>query len=407
MLYFICFTLLLTVTAQRYTYKAKFQLPHFNTYLDTFRGMSVPNRKPLIETTLYSTLYDSNPMDQFSVHSANVWNKIWGLKCPPGHVVHPIIHHVFSELYVCVKVPHTLQKKYDVYKLYHGEHNFYFFCGVTGQQSDFGRVDVDRLDDYRLLVDVDGYHYLSSAFCLSHYYQLDTNGKDIFSLNYTSTDDTITFTVPPKSCAIAPIYNNVFDIVNMPFSVTVSTTNDVIACLRADLGRSCPGDKPFVEMPLDDKTLLTYNVTSKNDRGCSSIYTNSFVYETVTYHISAAISNSPIHVITTTLASVILPIFDLLVNSLTYIVESLIDVLESPEFGALFERLLQFLLKIFVLVYNFISDVIVPKIYDIFSALPLKYKILLLLLLIFYLKTTKFLFSLCIVAILWFCVKEK
>lgn len=384
--------------------KTTFKLPELNRFREMFHGgvSNAPNRIPLVDTRLVSALYSSEIFDTVTVHQANAWNKLWGLKCPANHVVHSIHHTFFTELYVCLKVPKVLVKRYDVYELYQPESNFIFF-NCPASSSTTGHVTVDRINDYRLLVDTSGYHYLSSKFCLSHYYQLDTNGKDIFSLNYTTTDHTITFWKPPQSCAIAPIYNDTFDLSTLPLTIEVEATVEILDCMRDDRGSGCYGYKPFQELPLDDTTLLTYNVTSKDGRGCASIYKTPFEYESVTYHINSAISNSPAHI----LVSLIMPVLEILMNSLTYILTTLIDIMESPEFLSILDRIFGFILNVIILILTFIKNVVIPRIFTAFLSIPLKYKFLSLLLLAIYLKTTKFVFSLCIVAMVSFCIVER
>nr|AFI24676.1 hypothetical protein 2 [Santana virus] len=385
--------------------RGTFDLPQLSRYRDELEYPNRPNTHPLIRLDFESHLYDGNIMHEFSVHSANAWNMIWGLKCPPGHIVHPIDHHLFSELYVCIAVPHKMKIMYESFKLSSPESNFFLPYGISS--GAFASVTVPGIQNYRVLKDEFNDYYLSTVFCLSHYYQTDINGKDKFFLNYTVTDSTITFRVPSKLCKIQKLYNDTFNLGTLPLTVIIESASlELIDSIRDDRGAGCPGSKPFTELPFDDQSLLIYNVTSKGGKGCSAIYVKPFKFGTVTYHINSAISNSPINTIVTILVSVITPIIDTILNLLTNIISSLIDIFESPEFLRILDRLFTFIVNVFVLILQFVRNVIIPKIVDFLYSIPRKYKILSFVTFVLYLKTTKFIYSLCVTAIVGFCMIE-
>lgn len=385
---------------------AKFTLPLLKkTAENDLTGQNPPNRKPLFTFKHFSTIYRSDIFNDFKIYHANAWNEFVGISCPEHHVPYYLVHHIFSAIYVCLPVPHVLEPLYTAYELILGETNFWIFCGLTGSSSEFAKFTPKDYTDYLILVDSNNKYHLSSKYCVGHMYQVGPDNKEIMTLNYTVNDHSVTLDLPSEHCKILPLPISKLDFTLLPIEVDVKSSVDVLDCLRVERSSNLHPEKPFFELALDDTTLLTYNTSTNGSHNFAYIWFSNHQFPTKTFHISSAVNVNPLSWIITGLMSFFYPLLDMLLSSILYIFESVLDIFESHTFLDLFDRLLNVVITILTRIFQFFVSTIFPRIVDLLNRIPTRYKFLFGLMFVLYLKTTKLLFSFCITVLVHFCIK--
>nr|AIL49277.1 hypothetical protein 2 [Goutanap virus]AIL49280.1 hypothetical protein 2 [Goutanap virus]AIX97863.1 hypothetical protein 2 [Goutanap virus] len=385
---------------------ANFDLPMLKkTAENVLSGKYAPNRTPFLTFKKFSTIYRSELFTDFKIYHANAWNKFLGVSCAGNHVPYALTHHIFSEIYVCLPVPPVLEPIYTAYELVPRERNFFIPCGMTGEKSTFANFEPMNYKDYLVLQDPKGKFHLSSKYCVGHMYQIGLNNKEILTVNYTVTDYSVTIDYPSSYCNVFPLPIKFLDFTLLPIVVRVKSTLDVIDCLRVERSSNVVAGRPMYELAIDDVTLLRYNTTTNGTHNFAYTYKSRHSYPTKTFHISAAANVNPFTWVTTGLLTLLTPILDFLLNSFLYCFESLLNIFESTPFLNLFDRLLHFIYNIISLISKFIATHIFPKILTFIKNIPIRYKFLLVFLFVMYLKTTKFIFSCCVTALIHLCIK--
>nr|QHA33726.1 hypothetical protein [Atrato Nege-like virus 1] len=397
----------------------------------------------------YSTVYKSDLLTDIQVRKAGVWGKMVGYHCPPNYHKYDLISTWHSDLFVCYHVPSTLTKLYTAYELafkldydnpsLYPEYTAYYrpyllkdaltpqclddfydekgnrvgfwHAGGIYEPKDSFTINLDvnfrEADQYLLLIDESGREYLSSKYCMNHYYQLDPNRNELFMLNYTMSSTTAVFYLPMKDCkpVLLPQHLNPSIIpLRSPktrtwvwFDSATPVNPTKLLCLMKELGnrfQDCLLNTSVTSqvygLPLHHDLMLEFTINPP----CSVVDFVPFTPDTVTVHVGSAESISPFSFITHAIMSVLKPVLDFLLDSLLYIFDTLMTIYESPEFVAILDRILKVLMIVVEKLIAFIYDVIWPRILEVFDVLPSRLRYILMITLLFYLRSKKFLWSL-------------
>nr|ARQ15946.1 hypothetical protein 2 [Dezidougou virus] len=390
-------------------------------------GYGPVNNKPLYELVLDRYVYGELHQPDFQVYSANAWNKFTGIKCPEHYHHYALDHHLFTEMYVCVRVPSPLPKPHSVYKISQLGKVFSTICDRLKTSFQVKLIDFEHL---RVINHNNGSWFLSSDYCLSTMFSVDSKGVEMFPVNYTISDNNVFFHMPPDECypwiEITPSPSDPFIGLYLPLIGEIKAGRRFHDCITK-VHSYTPYDTSVGigvhELPLSDNTNMLWKVDISNhiftsklysfwDRKINATYIWSSVNyvqysEPIVYHAAAAASSSPFRIISTIIVAVIRPIIDVILDSLMYIFDSMLDIFHSPEFLELFDRFLNFVVLIFKSILSFIRLILIPKLIQGFMSVPFKYKFLFFVCLFLYLRTTKFLFSVCVCAILSAFLKDK
>ncbi|AYW01744.1 membrane-associated protein [Uxmal virus] len=366
------------------------------------------------DSYMYGKIRDGD----IQVYHSNAWSKFLGIHCPPDHKIHYLSHSTFSDLYICVHVPVKLDKFSVVYVFKQPTRRFVVYCKVPNQNVLEETVIADVLDlEYYVLIQQNNKYYFSSVYCIGDRYRLDSDGNEKFVVNYTTTDSTIRFQLPKGEChGMSEVdwdeSQTRFNVV-LPFVVSINASDEFHACLNFHY---TPYESELVTnttvLPISATTHLVWSVDVETHgrRNVTRVWSSLHEYPSpsdTVIHIQSAISNSPFNVVVHTVLSLIRPIIDVLVDSLVYVFNAIMQVLESSEFAIIIDRIFNFLLDIVFKILGFFKNVVYPKLLGIISSLSFKYQFLLLMFLYLYLRTTKFWFTACIVAIIGMCLKER
>nr|WGH58590.1 ORF2 [Dezidougou virus] len=390
-------------------------------------GNGPVNEKPLYDLVIDRYVYGEPIQPDFQVYSANAWNKLTGIKCPEHYHHYALDHHLFSEMYVCVHVPSPLPKPHSVYKISQLGKSFTTVCDRVKSSFQVKLIDIEHL---RLISHNNGSWYLSSDYCLSTMYSVDSKGIEMFPVNYTISDHNVYIHVPPTECypwiEVQPNPSDPLIGMYLPLVGEVETSarlHECITKIHSYTPYDTSVDIGVHELPLSDNMNMLWKVDIGKHQFSSNLYSfwdrkinatyiwssvNYVQYpEPIVYHAAAAASSSPFRIISTIIVAVVRPIIDVILDSLMYVFDSLLDLFHSPEFLEIFDRFLNFIVLIFKSILSFIQHVLIPKLSQGFMSIPFKYKLLSFTCLFLYLRTTKLLFSVCVCAILSAFLKDK
>lgn len=350
-----------------------------------------------------SNIYSEYVGRDLTVFTANGWSKLFGYSCPAGHHKHVIKHHIFSDLFVCILVPEKLVVKYRVYSIVQNVRTIKLICPKSfpaggGMANTYSHVTFAMHSDHiRLLKDTDNNEYLISTYCLSHYYQLDTSGKEIFEIPYNVTDTTVTFHLPQESCAPVKLPGSFSQKHNMlPITLTFKSDGNpsmfnMRKCILDDLAKrqkSCP-KTPLLEtggFPMSATEAAVFTINGP----CSSWSQVGTVVPELTVHISAASSASPLHMLTTAFIALLKPILDFILDRILYVFEEVLTIFESDAFQEVVSRMLNVMMTIFTKTMAFLLQTVWPKLIEFYFSLSLRMKFIIISLCVLYARTTKF-----------------
>nr|UUV42174.1 MAG: ORF2 [Dezidougou virus] len=391
-----------------------------------------PGDGPVNDKSLYTLVTDryvyGEPREpDIKVYSANAWNKLTGIRCPEHYHHYALDHHLFSEMYMCVHVPSPLPKPHTVYKISQNGKIFSTICDRLKYTYQVKLIDYENL---RLVKRNNGSWYLSSDYCLSTMYSVDSKGIEMFLVNYTVSDQNVYIHVPPAECyPWVEIHPEPIDPViglYLPLIGEVEASTRLHECATKSHSYTPYDSSAGVgvrELPLSDNMNMIWRVDVGNHQFPSNLYSlwdrkinSTYIWSSVNYvqypdpvvyHAAATASSSPFRIISTIIIAVIRPVIDVILDSLMYVFDSLLDIFHSSEFMEIFDRLLSFFLLLFKSILSFIYTVLIPKLNQGFMSIPFKYKFLSFVCLFLYLRTTKLLFSVCVCAILSAFLKDK
>ncbi|AQM55288.1 hypothetical protein 2 [Biratnagar virus] len=351
------------------------------------------DRLGMLDIELIGKLYSLQPFSDFKVYEANAWNKLIGYHCPSGQTVYPLEHSFLKDLYTCIPKPKVLNSQYLVYRIKPSSHD-----NVTVQcKNRYYNVSVAfcQIESYRFLIDNKGDTWFTSDYCLSNRYMTDNDGKELFTVSHTSTDYSVTFEFPPPECPFYPY--DVYYEKSLPATVCIDSSPEFKSCVT---GAKCEVHPPYELLPVSTHSELHFKVNGT----CSVAFMTFTEPTTITYHIKSALSTSFIDAVLHALLSLLRPLIDALLELVTYIIDTLVTIFTSSEFVAIYQKIYHLILSVLQNVFDYIIDVAVPKIMDLFYESTLKTKFIILTFIYVYFKYTKFIYALsvCVVVCLFF-----
>nr|AQM55473.1 hypothetical protein 2 [Wallerfield virus] len=366
-------------------------------------------------------IYGKYVEDDIKVYHANAWSKFIGSHCPPNHHKVSLQHHIFSELYVCIHVPTILKNPHSVYKINQNYNEVLFSCYIPGGDEfaiETIRVNIPDLDKFRI-IEFNGKNFLTSQYCISDRYGLTSDHKEVLHVNYTVTDNTISFQFPKGECRKNS--ELIWDIDSLhpgyylPFVIKITASKNMHKCLTYYYTPyDTELDTNVTVLPLTPTEHLIWAVdvspTIVDARNLTRVWSSINYYpppsDTV-IHIGSAITNSPFNFISSAILAILRPIIDILLDSLIYILTTLMEIFESSEFLDIVNRLFDLVYLLIKNIFEFIVKIIYPRLLDIVLSFSTKYKFLFVIFIITYIKTGKFFVTCIITFFVNMCMRER
>lgn len=383
-----------------------------------FHQYDLYSAKPLWTIHHTSTVYGEYIGRDLSVYSASKWSELLGFSCPSGHHKHVINHHMFRDLFVCIAVPEKLVSKYRVFTIVQAVNEAKLVCPGAFHTTN-GNADVFSFvgftihsDNIRLLIDENGAEYLTSTYCLTHYYQLDPSGKEIFKIPHNVTDTTVIFHLPAESCVpvrLPETFSMKFNA--LPVTLKFKSDNqpqrfNMRRCILKDLAaRQKLGGFPLMaaaKFPTSATSSVSFSVRPPN----SSWNVVDSVMPELVVHISVSSGSSPLKLFGHLILSIIKPLLDFILDKLLYIFDSLMSIFESEAFHDIFTRFMQFVVVVITKILKFTTHTVWPQLVQFFFSLSLRIKFGFVVLVLCYMRTTKFFFSVGVAVAAVLCVSN-